>query len=75
MPGGLEPQDWALLMRVLDLIKQHVPADANADPGEVFGIIEQALRAHYAKEVVERENGITHSSEGRFRGSPASGTL
>src|SRR5262245_8570578 len=47
LPGGLDPSDWALLTRVLDLIKQFAPTDAS--PGEVFGVIEQALRAHYAK--------------------------
>jgi hypothetical protein len=39
------------------LIKASVPTDANAAPGEVFGVIEQALRARYAKPVTDaREN-------------------
>src|SRR5262245_25728676 len=42
----LEPQDWAPLLRVLNMIKASVPADAS--PGEVFSVIEEALRAHYA---------------------------
>jgi hypothetical protein len=46
-PGNLDPADWALMLRVLDLVKQY--ADPDAGPGEVFGVIEQALRAHYAK--------------------------
>jgi hypothetical protein len=50
-PGGLDAEDWALVVRVLDLIKANVPSDANATPGEVFGVIEAALRAHYAKPV------------------------
>jgi hypothetical protein len=49
LPGGLEPDDWALMRRVLDLIKAN--ADSNAGPGEVFGVIEEALRAHYAKPI------------------------
>jgi hypothetical protein len=48
-PGNLDLADWALMLRVLDLVKQY--ADPDAGPGEVFGVIEQALRAHYAKEV------------------------
>ena len=38
-PGAV----WALLLRVLDLIKQSVPADANAEPADVFGVIETSL--------------------------------
>jgi hypothetical protein len=55
-PGGLDAEDWALVVRVLDLIKAAVPADAGASPGEVFGVIEAALRAHYAKPVVTAES-------------------
>jgi hypothetical protein len=50
-PGGLSAEDWSTLVRVLDLIKACVPASANPEPGEVFTIIEGALRAHYAKEI------------------------
>jgi len=39
------------MLRVLDLIKANVPADANASPSEVFGVIEEALRARYAKPI------------------------
>ena len=46
-PGGLDVEDWALMVRVFDLIKANAPADAGA--GEVFGVIEEALRARYAK--------------------------
>jgi hypothetical protein len=48
-PGGLDAEDWALLTRVLDLIKAHAPDGST--PGEVFEVIENALRAHFAKEV------------------------
>jgi hypothetical protein len=56
-PGGLDAAEWELMLRVLDLIKANVPADANASPSEVFGVIEEALRARYAKPVTDvREN-------------------
>jgi hypothetical protein len=51
VPGGLDPKDWELMLRVLDLIKQNVPIDVNAGPQEVFCVIEAALRAHYAKPI------------------------
>jgi hypothetical protein len=56
-PGGLDANDWAVVLRVLDLIKAYVPADANAGPGEVFGVIEEALRAHYATPVEKPNEG------------------
>src|SRR5262249_60362157 len=51
LPGGLEPDDWALMRRGLDLIKAN--AANNAAPGEFFGVIEEALRAHYANHIRE----------------------
>ena len=60
LPGGLEPDDWALMRRVLDLIKANV--DSNAGPGEVFDVIETALRAHYAKPIDRHELTLTSLS-------------
>jgi len=37
------------MLHVLDLIKQNVPLEANAGPQEVFSVIEEALRIHFAK--------------------------
>jgi hypothetical protein len=51
IPGGLDPDDWAVLLRVLDTIKGVIPPGSNAQPAEVFGVIETALRAHFAKEI------------------------
>ena len=51
IPGGLEPDDWAMLVRVLDTIKGAVPPGSNAPPAEVFGVIETALRAHFARQI------------------------
>jgi len=57
IPGGLDPQDWALMLRVLDTIKANVPLEANAGPAEVFGVIEEALRIHFAREQPELIEG------------------
>jgi hypothetical protein len=51
IPGGLSAEDWVLLTQVLDLIRSAVPAGSNAPPAEVFGVIETALRAHFARQV------------------------
>jgi len=51
IPGSLDPESWAMLVRVLDTIKGAIPPGSNAPPAEVFGVIETALRAHYAREV------------------------
>jgi hypothetical protein len=45
-------EDWATLTRLLDMIKACVPADAG--PAEVFNVIEDALRSHYATNVTAR---------------------
>jgi hypothetical protein len=39
IPGGLEPDDWAVLMRVLDTIKSAIPAGSNAPPVEILNVI------------------------------------
>ena len=47
-PGNLEPEAWAALRRVLDLIQA---AGADGDPRDVFEMIEQDLRARLARPV------------------------
>lgn len=51
VPGGLSAEDWALLQQVLDLIRSAIPPGVNAAPAEVFGVIETALRSHYATRI------------------------
>jgi hypothetical protein len=51
IPGGLEPEDWAVLMRVLETIKSAIPPDSNAPPAEILSVIETALRAHFARQI------------------------
>ena len=48
-PGNLEPNEWATLRRVLDIIQAYAPA--GAEPAAVFETIETALRAEYAKPI------------------------
>jgi len=51
IPGGLSTEDWALLMEVLNLLRWVMPAGSKALPSETFKVIEDALRAHYAKQL------------------------
>jgi hypothetical protein len=44
------------VVRVLDLIRSVVPPDADAPPGEVFAVLEEALRARYAKPIECKSN-------------------
>jgi hypothetical protein len=44
-PGNLEPEAWATLRRVLDLIES---CKVEGDPREVFAAIEEDLRARMA---------------------------
>ena len=48
-PGNLEPDEWATLRRVLDIIQASVPE--GAEPTQVFETIENALRSEYAKTI------------------------
>ena len=45
-PGNLDPDEWAILRRVIDLIKQNANG---AELGPVLETIENALRADRAK--------------------------
>jgi hypothetical protein len=45
-PGNLDPDEWAILRRVIDLIKQNANG---AGLGPVLQTIEDALRADQAK--------------------------
>ena len=48
-PGNLEPEAWATLRRVLDLIEA---CKVEGDPQAVFAAIEEDLRARMAVPVV-----------------------
>ena len=48
-PGNLEPDEWAALRRVLDIIQACAPE--GAEPTKVFETIETALRAEYAQPI------------------------
>jgi len=45
VPGNLRSDEWAQVMKVLNLIEAYAPA--GADPGEIFETIERALVAAY----------------------------
>jgi Family of unknown function (DUF5681) len=45
-PGNLDPDDWATLRRILDIIQASAPA--GVEPGKIFETIENALRAEHA---------------------------
>ncbi len=49
-PGGLAPDEWQTIRAVLDLIQAHAPEGVT--PGEIFGFIEHALRAEFAKPLI-----------------------
>jgi hypothetical protein len=51
IPGGLSAEDWGLLQEVLNMIRGAIPPGSNSPPAEVFGVIETALRAHFARAI------------------------
>jgi hypothetical protein len=40
-----------LLQEVLNTIRGAIPPGSNSPPAEVFGVIETALRAHFARQI------------------------
>jgi len=46
LPADLAPDEWELMLSVLNLVKCCMPDDADASPAEVFGVIERALKEH-----------------------------
>jgi hypothetical protein len=54
-PGNLEPEAWATLRRVLDLIEA---CKVEGDPQAVFAAIEQNLPAWLAKPVLDASNEV-----------------
>jgi hypothetical protein len=55
-PGNLDPADWAIVMELLQAIKEVIPDIADRKPGEVLSLTLDALRAHSGKVVDSRES-------------------
>ena len=53
-PGNLDPDEWAILRRVIDLIQENAKG---AELGPVLETIENALRADQAKMIEANESG------------------
>ena len=49
LPGNLDPEDWHLMKQIIDTIKAAIPPGTNSAPSEIFAVIDEALRAHFAK--------------------------
>jgi hypothetical protein len=56
-PGSLEPEAWAALRRVLDIIQA---ANVDGEPQQIFEAIEADLRARFATDV-SNSLAIVHS--------------
>jgi hypothetical protein len=49
LPGNLEPTDWAVVMEVVDAVRQAIPDAGQRQPGEVMQHVLEALRSHDAQ--------------------------
>jgi hypothetical protein len=52
-PGNLEPDEWRVLVYLVRLIKASAPDGANALPSDLTPALEETVRAHFAKPVIE----------------------
>jgi len=50
-PGNLDPQDWAIVMELLQAVKETVPNAADRRPGEVLSFARDAIRSAGAKTI------------------------
>jgi len=48
LPADLSERDWSVLVSLLETVKRTIPTNSNDPPELVFGIMRDALRAHYA---------------------------
>jgi hypothetical protein len=53
MPGDLSPQDWSILLEVLELLKRTLPTNDERPPEEVFRVLREALLAHFREHPAE----------------------
>lgn len=49
VPGGLEPDDWQLMLGVLEAVKVALPDAGSRSPGQVLDFVLDAIRAADAK--------------------------
>lgn len=56
LPGNLSPDDWSVVMEVLQAVKGAVPNVDERQAGEVLQLTLDAIRAHSAK-VVDSQDG------------------
>jgi hypothetical protein len=50
LPADLSERDWSVLVSLLETVKRTIPSNSDDPPELVFGIMRDALLAHYAKD-------------------------
>ena len=50
LPADLSERDWSVLVSLLETVKRTIPTNSADPPELVFGIMRDALLAHYAEE-------------------------
>jgi hypothetical protein len=50
LPADLSERDWSVLVSLLKTVKRTIPSNSDDPPELVFGIMRDALLAHYAEE-------------------------
>jgi hypothetical protein len=50
LPGDLSETDWSVMLELLELVKRLVPTNGNHLPAEIFGVMREALLAHFREQ-------------------------
>jgi hypothetical protein len=53
LPGGLDHEDWAIMLDVIGAVKEALPAARDRKPGQVLGHVLDALHAYVATPLLD----------------------
>ncbi|WP_407160809.1 hypothetical protein [Bradyrhizobium sp. STM 3557] len=54
-PGNMAPEDWQIMLELVELIKGSLPVGATAMPAEIRDTIEHALRSKSALQIEQTD--------------------
>jgi hypothetical protein len=49
LPADLSEEAWSILVDVMELIRRTIPSNSDRPPQEIFGVLRDALRAHFSQ--------------------------
>jgi hypothetical protein len=63
LPADLTEADWSIMLDVLELVKRTVPTNDDSPPEQIFGIMREALLAHFREAADAIEGNVRERSQ------------